>query len=114
LVISFIALLGSVASAESVWVEAETFTAKHDAGGLTIYVTGCSGASGGQAVEGFDTPGDWIELKLDIAENGAFIDSLRSGGMSMVESDLRCTVYGAGPLGGDLTSTYSTLGYGIG
>jgi len=114
LVLIFIALLSFTASAESIWVEAETYTASFDAGGLTIYVTGCSGASGGMAVEGFDFPGDWIELKLTIPENGAFTDSLRSGGMSTVVSDLRCTVSRAGPLGEDLVSDYSTLGYGIG
>ena len=114
LVLFFLALLSLTASAESIWVEAETFTASYDAGGLGIYVTGCSGASGGQAVEGFDYPGDWIELKLTIGENGAFTDSLRSGGLSMEESDIRATVFGAGPVGENLVSDFHTLGYGIG
>jgi hypothetical protein len=112
--ICFIALLSFSASAESIWVEAETYTASHDAGGLAIYVTGCTGASGGLAVEGFDYPGDWIELKLTVAENGAFVDSLRSGGVLAVESDLRCTVASAGPGGEDIVSVYNTLGYGVG
>jgi len=114
LVLIFIALLSFTASAESIWVEAETYTASHDVGGTAIYITGCSGASQGLAVEGFDTPGEWIELKLTIPENGSFTDSLRSGGMSMVESDLRCTVFRGGPVGEDLVSDFHTLGYGIG
>ena len=114
MVLFLIALLSFAASAESIWVEAETYTASHDAGGLAIYVTGCSGASGGLAVEGFDYPGDWIEMKLDILDNGAFMDSLRSGGLAMEESDIRTTVFGAGPAGEDLVSDYHTLGYGVG
>jgi len=114
LVLIFIALLSFTASAESIWVEAEAYTASYDAGGLAIYVTGCSAASQGMAVEGFDFPGDWIELKLTIPENGAFTDSLRSGGMSMEESDLRCTIFRAGPVGEDIVSDFHTLGYGIG
>ena len=114
LVLIFVVLLSFTASAESIWVEAEAYTASYDAGGLTIYVTGCSGASGGMAVEGFDFPGDWIELKLTIAENAAFTDSLRSGGLLAEESDIRCTVFGAGPVGEDLVSDYHTIGYGVG
>ena len=110
----FVALLTVTASAESIWVEAETYTASHDAGGLGIYITGCTAASQGMAVEGFDFPGDWIELKLNVAETGSFVDSLRSGSMSMEENDLRCTVFRAGPAGEDIVSDYHTLGYGIG
>jgi len=114
LIIIFIAILSCAAGAESIWLEAETYTASHDEGGLGIYITGCSGASQGLAIEGFDYPGDWVELKMDVLDNGAFVDSLHSGGMTLEESDLRCTVYGAGPAGEDVVSDFHTLGYGIG
>jgi hypothetical protein len=114
LALIFIALLSSSAGAESIWVEAEAYTASFDAGGLAIYITGCSGASGGMAVEGFDYPGDWIELKLTVGESGAFVDSLRSGGLLNAESDIRATIYGAGTVGDDLVSDFHTYGYGVG
>lgn len=114
LTLTFIALLSFAASAESIWLEAENYTASHDEGGLAIYVTTCSGASQGLAVEGFDYPGDWIELKLDVVGSGAFVDSLRSGGLTLEESDLRATVFGAGTEEEDLTSDFHTIGYGIG
>jgi hypothetical protein len=114
LVLIITALLSVTASAESILVEAETYTASYDAGGLAIYITGCSGASGGMAVEGFDYPGDWIELKLNISANGAFTDSLRSGGLLNEESDIRATIYGAGTVGENLISDFHTMGYGVG
>jgi hypothetical protein len=114
LALIFIALLSSTAAAESIWVEAEAYTASHNVGGLSIYVTGCSGASGGMAVEGFDSPGEWIELKLTVPENGTFTDSLRSGGLLNEQSDIRATIYGAGAVGDDLVSDFHTIGYGVG
>jgi len=95
-------------------LEAEDFVAYHDEGGVSIYVVSCSGASGGLAVEGFDTVGDWIELDLEIAEAGSFVDTLRSAGLLVEESDLMITYLGAGPEGSDLTSTFHTFGQGIG
>ncbi len=114
LAVLFVALFSLSASAESIWLEAEDFIASHDEGGLSIYVTGCSGASQGLAVEGFDYPGDWIELKFDVLENGAFVDSLRSGGLTLEESDVRCTIFGSGTIGDDIVSQFHTIGYGIG
>jgi hypothetical protein len=114
LALIFVALLSFAASAESIWLEAEDYTASHDEGGLAIYVTGCIAASQGLAVEGFDFPGDWIELNLTLPENGSFVDSIRSGGLSEAESDLRSTIYRAGPSGEDVVSPFHTIGYGVG
>ena len=114
LALIFVALLSFSAGAESIWVEAEDYIGSHDEGGLAIYVTDCISASGGLAVEGFDFPGDWIELKLDIRENGSFVDSVRSGGLRLVESDIRSTIYGAGAAGEDVVSPFHTIGYGVG
>ncbi len=79
-----------------------------------IYVTACSGASGGYAVEGFDFPGDWVELILETYENESRVDRLRSGGDLGVASQLRSTIFGGGPLGEDLVSDFATMGAGIG
>lgn len=102
------------ANAQAIVVEGESYVASHNEGGDPISVVGCAAASGGQAVEGFDFPGDWIEVVLGIAENGAFTDRLRSGGDAGEESDIRSTVFGADPLGQDLVSVFHTVGMGIG
>lgn len=95
-------------------LEAENYIDSHDEGGVSIYVTSCTAASGGLAVEGFDAVGDWIDLSVDLAEAGSFVDTLRSAGLLEAESDVRATYLSAGPNGSDLTSNYHTLGFGIG
>jgi len=95
-------------------LEAEDFVAFHDEGGVSIYIASCAAASGGFAVEGFDTIGDWIELSLTIPDAGSFADTLRSAGLLTEESEIKATYIGAGPGGADLSSTYHTLGLGIG
>ena len=109
-----VVLLCAAAGAQSILLEAEDYIASHNEGGSTIYPTQCGGASNGRAVEGFDYPGDWIELTLDLSENGAFEDSLRSGGLLLEESDIRSTVFAAGPSGEDQISAFHTIGDGIG
>jgi hypothetical protein len=106
--------LFAISGAHGLVIEAESFVASYDAGGTSIYITACSGASGGRAVDGFDYPGDWIEVILDAAGAGSYADSLRSAGESGVESDLMSTVVNGGPGGVDLISTYHTTGMGIG
>ena len=101
------------ASAQGVIIEAETFVASHDEGGGMIYVTSCTAASQGLAVEGFDYPGDWIEVVLTVETNGSYADVLRSAGLDGLESTVRSTVYGCGPAGEDLVSTFYTVGMGI-
>ncbi len=107
-------LLCVSASAQSIIIEAESYVASYDAGGVSIYITTCTGASGGYAVEGYDTPGDWIEVVLNMSDAGSFADSLRSAGELYEESDHQSTIFGAGPGGDDVISTYHTYGYGIG
>ncbi len=109
----FIAILAP-ALALAFALEAEDFVASHDEGGVSIYVTSCSGASGGLAVEGFDFVGDWIELSLNLSQPGSFVDTLRSAGLLEAENDVRITYVGAGPEGSDLTSSFHTVGFGIG
>ena len=101
-------------SAHEITLEAEDYVNSFDAGGTAIYNTACSGASGGYAVEGFDWPGDWIEVVLTIPELGAYADTLRSAGLYGYESDMRITIMGGAEGGGDINSYYSPIGLGIG
>ena len=107
-------LLLASSQAHALLIEAETFVASYNAGGDPIVVVSCSAASGGYAVEGFDSPGDWIELVLNVPATYGYADSLRSAGNFGYESDLRTTIFGADPDGGDVVSAYHTVGAGIG
>ena len=114
LLLAGLVLLLSTSGAQAIIIEAESFVASHNAGGSTITVVSCSGASGGYAVEGFDTPGDWIEMILNVPEIYGYADSLRSAGEYGFASDIRSTIFGADPNGWDVLSTYHTMGQGIG
>ena len=107
-------LMFSAANAQTITVEAELYVTYYNAGGTTIYVTSCSGASGGLAVEGFDWTGDWIEVVLNIPEAGSYADTLRSAGVASVESEIHSTIINGDPGGGDLNSVFNMVGLGIG
>jgi hypothetical protein len=109
-----LAVLGATAGSASILVEAESFVASYNAGGNSIAIQSCSGASGGYAVEGFDFVGDWIEMMVTIPETYSYADSMRSAGEYAVESDIAMSIFGAYPGGGDVTSAYHTVGEGIG
>jgi hypothetical protein len=113
-VIGIIMLISSSASAQSIIVEAENYLTYYNAGGTTIYVTSCSAASGGLAIEGFDWTGDWIEYAVNIPVAGAYADSVRAAGLIAVESEFQSTIFGGAPGGGNLVSTFNMLGLGIG
>jgi hypothetical protein len=114
LAITVVTFLFCSVCAEAVVIEAEDYVTAHDEGGATIYITTCSGASGGRAIEGFDWPGDWIEVVFNVSEAGSMADSLRSAGVENVASGFKSTIVGAGPGGVDLSSSYDTMGLGIG
>ncbi len=59
-------------------LEAENYSRKFDAGGLAITPVACSAARGGWAVDNMDSPGDYIEWPLTLAQGLVFRDSLRS------------------------------------
>jgi hypothetical protein len=107
-------LLPALIYAHDITVEAESYTNSFNAGGTAIYSTACSGASGGYAVEGFDAPGDWIEVTLTTPELAAYGDTLRSAGLYGYESDMRITIMNGAQGGGDLESYYHPVGLGIG
>ena len=114
LLIACLVLLLGTSAAPAIVVEAESFVSSYNAGGDPIVVVDCSGASGGKAVEGFDTAGDWIEVMLNVPEAYGYVDSVRSAGYLEEEADLATTVFGAAPGGEDVMSAYHTVGLGIG
>jgi len=107
-------LLPASIYAHDIALEAEDYTSSFNAGGEVIYTTACAGASGGYAVEGFDSPGDWIEVTLTTPELGAYADTLRSAGLFGYESDMRITIMNGAQGGGDIESYYHPVGIGIG
>jgi hypothetical protein len=106
-------LLCFATGARGITIEAEGFVASHNEGGNSIVEATCSAASGGKAVEGFDYPGDWIEVVLVVGESGSFTDTLRSAGLIDSLSSERSTIYGCGPSGEDLVSSFAAVGMGI-
>jgi hypothetical protein len=114
LLIVGLAVLVPASAAQAIIVEAESYVASYNIGGNPIYIVSCSYASGGLAVDGFDTPGEWIEVAVSIPEIYGYADSLRSAGDTGIQSDLRATIFGADPYGGDVISNYHTVGQGIG
>lgn len=114
LVLLALFLVPASSYAHDIALEAEDYTNSFNTGGEAIYTTACSGASGGYAVEGFDFPGDWIEVSLTISELGAYADTLRSAGLYGYESDMRITIMNGAQGGGDLMSYYAPVGLGIG
>ncbi len=113
LVLSIMALTASAAYAVPIILEAEDYVRSFNVGGDPIYVTSCSGASGGYAVEGYDYPGDYIELRVEICQAGDYDDILRSGGELYVYSEHFATYR----IDGGSTfsfASFSTMGLGIG
>lgn len=113
LVLSILALTAPAAYAVPIILEAEDYVGSFNVGGDPIYVTLCSGASGGYAVEGYDFPGDYIELEVDITQAGDYDDILRSGGELYVYSEhfARYRIKGGSTFN---YATFSTMGMGIG
>jgi len=113
LVPALVALAAFAATAEPIIIEAEDYVASFNVGGDPIYVTACSGASGGFAVEGYDTIGDFIELRVVLPMVGEYDDTLRSAGELYEFSEHIATFRYEG--GGTFAhSYYTTMGYGIG
>lgn len=113
LVIFTIALAASAAHAAPIILEAEDYVSAWNMGGDPIYITLCSGASGGYAVEGYDYIGDFIELRVVLPRAGQYDDILRSGGELYEFSEHFARFRREN--GGTITfTTYSTMGMGIG
>jgi hypothetical protein len=113
LVLSFIALLAATGAATPIILEAENYVGAYNVGGEPIHVVYCSSASGGMAVEGYDTVGDFIELRIILDMAGAYDDTLCSAGELYQFSQHRVTY--RREYGGILAySDFMTYGYGIG
>ena len=112
-VLAVLAVVTSAASATPIILEAEDYIDSFNVGGDFITIVECSGASGGLAVEGYDVPGDWIELRVELSQAGDYDDILRSGGELYEASDhfARIRPQGGGTIG---FSFYYTYGMGIG
>jgi hypothetical protein len=104
----------SSASAYTVVLQASDYIASYNAGGADFYVTPCGGATNGLGVEGYDYPGDWIELKLVISAEGTYRDSLRTAADDEAEADHLMTVFAPGGVPVGTQSPYHTTGLGIG
>lgn len=103
----------SLASGYTVTLQATDYIASFNAGGADFYETPCGGATNGLGLEGYDYPGDWIELKLVISQPSTYRDSLRSAADGEAEGEHMVTIFDPGgvPVG---TSYYRTVGLGIG
>lgn len=75
-------LVPAPVSANVIRIEAESYVNAHELGGngSRIGRVGCSSASEGQAVDGLDVPGEYVEWNFPVAEAGCFVDSLCSAG----------------------------------
>jgi hypothetical protein len=112
----FITLLATTAlpaAGSPIILEAEDYIGSFNVGGEPFYVTFCSGASGGLAVEGYDYPGDYIDFMVVLPQAGTYNDTLRSGGLLYEFSSHFATF--RRPNSGTLAySQYHTMGMGIG
>jgi hypothetical protein len=95
-------------------IEAESMIAAHDEGGVAVVMVGCGYASGGLAIQGLDSPGDWIELRLELSQTTVFVDSLRSAGLKGELRDFSVLfLTGGDPLGAPGDTVTSEPGKGF-
>ncbi len=118
-IVTVVVMLGvvtvpSVSVSQTVTVEAETFTAYGNIAGAPIGVVGCSYASGGQAVDGFDIAEEWVRLLVTFPEDGLYANRLRSAGPLGLTSTVRLTLVTASKNGDTQVSEIETYGDGIG
>jgi hypothetical protein len=107
-------MVATTASAYTVVLQASDYIASHNAGGSDFYATPCGGATNGLGLEGYDFPGDWIELKMVIGSEGTYRDSLRTAADDMMEGNHLVTVFGPGGVPVGNPSPHQTVGLGIG
>jgi hypothetical protein len=75
--------LGSAGSATAqsvIQLEAENMAGAYNTGGTPIGMVSCAAARGALAVDGVDTPGEYIEWPLTLTQDLVFRDSLRTAG----------------------------------
>jgi hypothetical protein len=109
-------LLGSAApvfAVEAVEVEGEDYTSFSNLGGYDITEGFCSNASGSFYAFGIDVPGEWIQLPINVLKPGCYDSWILAQGFHDVRSDLKMTVFGAGPGGEDVTAYYEVIGQGL-
>lgn len=103
----------SVTIVSSITVEMEDFVTSHDEGGVSIRTLGCSGASGGAAVEGFDVVGDYITFQVTFEVPGRYSAVLRQAALLDAHNQVKMTLEGAGVDGSDQEALFEIEGLGI-
>lgn len=79
-------------------VELEEYSSSFDGDGSqeTIQSVGCSSASNGAAVYGLDVPGEWIEVTVDVPEDGTYRPHLQYASRVGANISLRMAMNGCG------------------
>jgi hypothetical protein len=103
----------SVTIVSSITIEMEDFLTSHDEGGVSIRRLGCSGASGGTAVEGFDVIGDYITFQVTLEVPGRYSATLRQAAPLGAHNQVKMTLEGAGTDGSDQEALFDIEGLGI-
>lgn len=106
-------VFSSPAISQTVLVECESYTAFQDLGGMPIATLSCSYASGGQAVDYVDVPGEWIQLSVTFPGDGYYSDSLCCAAYIGAVNTLRLTLSDEA-LKAEQTSDVEVVGSGIG
>jgi hypothetical protein len=112
----FLALLctAPAGAEEAIFVEGEGFKVSQDLGGMPITREYCTSASGHQAADGIDIPGEWIRLPLTITTAGLydlFVAYQANDGDTV---QVRLTIPGSPNEREDIVSDFTLQGYGIG
>ena len=108
---------GASWAAADVVVECEDFETydSYDLGGMPIVSLFCTGASGYLAVNGLDTPGEWILVSASIPVAGCYESLLAYQAAYDDDVHFRVSLIGASLPGGEIAVDYSlTNGWGFG
>lgn len=101
------------AAGQTIRVEAEWMTDFLDLGGLYILPVTCGYASNAGAVDYIDRTGEWIQLAVNLPENGYYETRLCSEGLEDSVSVVRLTLFTDESLRVSQSSDFQTLGDGI-
>lgn len=104
----------AAAAEDAIFVEGEGYKTYQDLGGMMIGREYCTSASGSQAADGIDVPGEWIRLNVTFSTGGWYEPFLAYQANDADTIGMRLTI-ASSPRGlEDLTSDFTVRGYGIG
>jgi hypothetical protein len=98
---------------EPLAIELENYDSYDDLGGELIHKQSCGAASGGWAVEGFDTVGETLVYQATFDHDGLYAGILTAAATKNVRNQVTITVEGAGPGGEDQSAVFEVVGLGI-